>query len=259
MKSIEVKILNPEAIIDAEQVMQTAALLTQRGEKIGDTAEFMALHKRPLNKNLIKDLCTLPHPTLQKFGIINVVVVGLSRRALAQITRHQNEVKFMSSSLQYSNYEGKERFVIPPGLNQSAEKALTEFYSLAAKTYDTLIKAGATPDQAGYVMPQGLKGVLLISATPYQWKHMISQRTCNRNTDEVIYIFSEIYSRLNNIAPELFGDAGPGCSKPTGCQEGRMSCKKANKEPEKPETKAQSAPKHEKKPRLRSFLSKSNK
>ena len=40
----------------------------------------------------------LPHPTIQKFAVITVAIVGASRRFLAQITRHQNEVKFMSAS-----------------------------------------------------------------------------------------------------------------------------------------------------------------
>ena len=42
-----------------------------------------------------------------------MVIVGASRRFLAQITRHQNEVKYMSASLQYSDYSGVEDFVIP--------------------------------------------------------------------------------------------------------------------------------------------------
>ena len=33
---------------------------------------------------------------------------------------------------------------------------------------------GIDHDSAGYVTPQGLRNVLIISATPYQWKHMIS-------------------------------------------------------------------------------------
>ena len=38
--------------------------------------------------------------------------VGASRRFLAQITRHQNEVKFMSASLQYSNYAGHRQSLV---------------------------------------------------------------------------------------------------------------------------------------------------
>ena len=46
-----------------------------------------------------------------------MVVVGAARRFLAQITRHQNEVKYMSASLQYSDYSGVEDFVIPYDLD----------------------------------------------------------------------------------------------------------------------------------------------
>lgn len=223
MKSIEIQVLNPEAVRSGEYAMLAAARLTQRGEKIENMEDFMMIYNKPIDKKLIKNLCTLPHPTLQKFGVINIMVVGLSRRALAQITRHQNEVKFMSSSLQYSDYTAMQRFVIPEGLSEAQETILKDCYINCATAYDRLIKLGALPDQAGYVMPQGLKGTLLISATPYQWKHMISQRTCRRNTPEVRYIFLEAWRLLNNIAPELFGDAGPACLNDK-CPEGKMSC-----------------------------------
>lgn len=223
MNNIEIQILNPDAIRSSEYAMLAGARLTRRGEKISDMEDFMTLYRKPVDKTLIKNLCELPHPTLQKFGIINVAVVGLSRRALAQITRHQNEVKFMSSSLQYSDYSTRQMFVTPPDLSQAAEDILHGIYASCAQAYDRLIGLGLSPDQAGYVMPQGLKGVLMISATPYQWKHMISQRTCRRNTPEVRYIFLETWRLLNNIAPELFGDAGPACLD-GACPEGRMSC-----------------------------------
>lgn len=48
--------------------------------------------------------------------VITVAVVGASRRFLAQITRHQNEVKYMSASLQYSNYSGHAAIAIPYGI-----------------------------------------------------------------------------------------------------------------------------------------------
>lgn len=223
MKNIEIQVLNPEAVRSSEYAMLAAARLTQRGERIENMEDFMMIYNKPLDKKLVSNLCDLPHPTLQKFGVINVMVVGLSRRALAQITRHQNEVKFMSSSLQYSDYTAMQRFVFPEGLTEAEEMILEDCYENCAECYDKLIKLGASPDQAGYAMPQGLKGALMISATPYQWKHMISQRTCRRNTPEVRYIFLETWRLLNNIAPELFGDAGPACLD-EACPEGKMSC-----------------------------------
>ena len=226
MRNIEVQIINPEAIRSSEYAMQAAARLTQRGEKIEDMEDFLTLYRKPLNRKLISDLCELPHVTLQKFGVINIMVTGLSRRALAQITRHQNEVKFMSSSLQYSDYSKAQRFVMPPDLSERQEKLVQAMYTACAGAYDQLIKLGCTPDQAGYVMPQGLKGALLISATPYEWKHMISQRTCKRNTPEVRLIYLKIWGLLDAIAPELFGDAVPACLKTGTCPERKLSCGK---------------------------------
>ena len=41
------------------------------------------------------------------------------------------------------------------------------------KNYEELVKAGVDNDSDGYCAPQGMRNILLISATPYQWKHTI--------------------------------------------------------------------------------------
>ena len=205
MKKIEVKILNPESIDQAEKLMVCAARLTQRGHQISCLDDFMDLYEKPYQRSTVANLVKLPHPTIQKFGIINVVVVGASRRFLAQITRHQNEVKYMSASLQYSDYSGVEDFVIPYDLiGTGQEEGYLRQCSMAMKNYQEMIRSGVDNDSAGYCVPQGMRNILLISATPYQWKHMIHQRTCRRNTKETRYVM------LNG-----------------GCEEGKMTCGKS--------------------------------
>ena len=136
MKKIEVKILNPESIDQAEKLMVCAARLTQRGHQISCLDDFMDLYEKPYQRSTVANLVKLPHPTIQKFGIINVVVVGASRRFLAQITRHQNEVKYMSASLQYSDYSGVEDFVIPYDLmGTGQEEGYLRQCSMAMKNY----------------------------------------------------------------------------------------------------------------------------
>ena len=93
MNRIEVKILNPDAVSEAENMMVAMARLTQRGHNIRNMDDFQELLAQPYSDELVDSMVSLPHPTIQKFGIINVAVVGASRRFLAQITRHQNEVK----------------------------------------------------------------------------------------------------------------------------------------------------------------------
>ena len=67
--------------------------------------------------------------------------------------------------------------------------------------------------------------MLIISATPYQWKHMIGQRTCRRNTDETRFVLLKIWADLYALDPELFSPelTGPFCQR-EGCREKDMSC-----------------------------------
>lgn len=226
MNNIEVKILNPEEIINAEKMMICAARLTQRGHKINSMSEFMELYDKPYTASLVSSMAELPHPTIQKFGVINVAVVGASRRFLAQITRHQNEVKFMSASLQYSDYSTSNNFTVPYGvMENNTVGAYLDSCEDAMENYAAAIKGGLDNDSAGFMAPQGLRNVLIISATPYQWKHMISQRVCRRNTDETRIVMLKIWEQLIEFAPNLFSlkTTGPFCMKQS-CVEGKMSC-----------------------------------
>jgi thymidylate synthase (FAD) len=190
----------------------------------------MALYNKPFAVDTVRRMAQLPHPTIQKFGVINVVVVGASRRFLAQVTRHQNEVKFMSASLQYSDYTDSAAFAVPYNVLARGEGEIRTYNATCQnelRQYEAAVGLGLDHDSAGYMMPQGLRNVLIISATPYQWKHMISQRTCRRNTDETRIVFLKIWEELALLAPALFSieTTGPFCCK-GACMEGKMSCGK---------------------------------
>jgi thymidylate synthase (FAD) len=226
MDKIEVKILNPEAVAQAEKMMVCAARLTQRGHKIKSMADFMELYEKEYKPTTVQNMTRLPHPTIQKFAAINVVVVGASRRFLAQVTRHQNEVKFMSASLQYSDYSDDAAFAIPYGvIARHEQEVFLATCQEAFSNYGASIEEGLDNDSAGYMSPQALRNVLIISATPYQWKHMISQRVCRRNTDETRIVFLKIWEDLYQLSPCFFSGltTGPFCQQGP-CREGRMSC-----------------------------------
>lgn len=226
MDKIKTVVLNPTAISEAEKMMVCAARLTQHGHKVKDLADFLALYDKAYSEKTVEAMTSLPHPTIQKFGVINVAVVGASRRFLAQITRHQNEVKFMSASLQYSDYSGEADFVVPYELLDSQMRfSYLSQCQEAMRKYKLLVEYGVDNDSAGYLAPQGLRNVLIISATPYQWKHMISQRTCRRNTPETQYVMLRIWEELYELAPAFFSPAmtGPFCMR-GACKEGKMCC-----------------------------------
>ena len=227
MNKIELNVLNPEVVNSSKRLMVTAARLTQQGHTIHSLDDFMALFDKSFSDATVKNMVSLPHPTIQKFGVLNVVIIGASRRFLAQITRHQNEVKFMSASCQYSDYSGQADFVVPYNLldnDELREKYITNC-NTSLKAYEELINNGINHDEAAYLLPQSLRNILIISATPYQWKHMISQRSCRRNTIETRYIMLKIWKALFEIDPIFFEDCGPFCMQDK-CKEGKMTCGK---------------------------------
>ena len=221
MHKIEIILLNPDSINEGVKMAQFAARLTQKGHDLNSFRKIYDLYNKEINSGFIKTLTELPHPTLQKFSVINICVVGASRRFLAQITRHQNEVKFMSTSLQYSDYTNHANFVVPYNLIDTPYEAdyLSKCYD-AAEEYK-FITENTDNDTAGYVMPQSLRNVLIISATPYQWRHMIRQRICRRNTDETRYVMLKCWEILQlNDKYGFFDNCLPDC-----CKEGKFSCK----------------------------------
>ena len=230
MNKIEVKILNCSAVKEAEKHMVFAARLTQRGHIIHSMDDLMELYEKTFSEQTVQNIAHLPHPTVQKFSVITVAIVGASRRFLAQITRHQNEVKFMSASLQYSNYSGKADFAVPYEI-MTAEENIQELYMKSCQSdmdcYERLCQMGVGHDAAGYATPHGLRNILIISATPYQWKHMIGQRSCRRNTDETRIVMLKIWQALYELSPALFAPelTGPFCQRGK-CEEGKMACGK---------------------------------
>lgn len=237
MKNIEVKILNPNAIGDAERMMVAGARLTQRGHNIKTMEDFVRLYKSSYSENTVHNMCSLPHPNIQRFGMVNVAIVGASRRFLAQITRHQDDVHFISASLQYSDYSSEAAFCVPYELTKMDAERLGQaqykenyYVSNYFKTqmqamaeYEQAIKMGVDNDSAGYMMPHGLRNVLVIGATVFEWKHMIAQRVCRRNTPETAYVMSLVWEALIQESA-MFDNAGPFCTE-GACKEGRMSCK----------------------------------
>lgn len=227
MKQIEIQILNTESLGQNNKLMNLCAKLTQHGHEIHDMSELLQLYT-DISDPLKLGLVSLPHPTLQKFVTISVAIVGASRRFLAQITRHQNEVKFMSASLQYSDFSDTASYVVPYNI-LTADLDIQNLYHSAIQqsliSYTQLTDQLSDHDTSSYVTPQALRNILIISATPYQWKHMIGQRICRRNTDETRIVMLKIWSELYKLDPILFGikTTGAFCQQGT-CLEGKMSC-----------------------------------
>ena len=208
MNKIETKILNCSAVREAERNMVFAARLTQRGHMIHSMDDLVKLYEKSFLDETVKTLGQLPHPAIQIFTVITVAVVG--------------------ASLQYSNYSGEAEFAVPYEI-LTASPEIQMLYEDSCRSdldcYGRLCREGIGHDAAGYATPQGLRNILIISATPYQWKHMIGQRSCRRNTDETRIVMLRVWKELYEYSNPLFAPAltGPYCQRDK-CLEGKMSC-----------------------------------
>ena len=237
MKNIEIEILNPQDIQPAQDMMVAMARLTQSGQNIHCMQDLKDLLSKPYKESTAKNMANLPHDTIRRFGKIHIAVVGASRRFLAQITRHQVGVTFMSASLHYGDYTGKANFVVPynilerdaahKGMAFHIDKYHENIYMKActwsAECYDDMVAHNVNIDNAGYAMPQGMRNVLVISAEPHEWCHIISTRTCRRNAEEIRYICLRILEEFQKFEGiHLFDKALPLCNLRGWCPEGKM-------------------------------------
>lgn len=229
MDKIEVKVLNPEVIKEAEKMMVCAARLTQKGHEITDMDKFMELYNKDYKEGTAKAMANLLHSGILRFEKICVVITGSSIRSLMQLRTHQAGVSFVSASRQYSKWDDTGSCVVPYELMH--DKNLVEKYKNKCQQdidfYSKLINEDNIPhDAAAYTLPIGMRNTLIISANPLAWQHIISQRSCNRNTTEIRYVTLKIWEALYNINPNLFGKpCYPFCGKDK-CKEGHLSCGK---------------------------------
>lgn len=184
-------------------------------------------------------LAGLPHGTIKRFSPITVAIVGASRRFLAQARTHQVGINYVSASLQYSDYSGKARFVVPYAImkadadrvgNHNTGHYWRDMYLLSCANsmeYYNEIAKYVDNDTAGYAAPQGLRNILIIQANHESWATVINKRCCNRNTPETQYVLCRIWEELLKTegGQDLFANVGPFC-RFGKCREGSFSCGK---------------------------------
>ena len=233
MRNIQVGILQQPS--NPDKMSTFLARMTQRGHNISTLDDVQELFNKPVkNPNLRATLSSLNHGTIKRFDTFTVVVVGASRRFLAQIRTHQH-ADFVSGSLQYSDWSDIKRasdwekmFVVPYEVMES--RGLTEYYlrkcGAAFIAYETIVQTAGN-DAAGFIMPNGLRNVLVIQANVQQWQYMIGLRACNRNSLETQYVMLKIWEELlkTEYGEDFFSPqfVGASCSVDK-CHEGHFCC-----------------------------------
>ena len=130
-------------------------------------------------------------------------IEGLSRAALAQLTRHRL-ASFDVESQRYVKLEDV-RMVMPDSIARSvylheAEACLIGSMDL----YKRMVEQGIPTEDARYVTPQAVMNAR-------ELRHFFRLRCCNRAQWEIRGVADAMLAICKKVVPELFYGAGPGC------------------------------------------------
>ena len=216
MKNIKVTVFG----CNIAQVKQKILLAADINMHSPETNVLHKIYDEQTMAAKLRRLVELGHKALFQHDVISVFISGCSRRFMAQITRHQNDVHYSISSLQYTKHRSRPDEMYDGLLTEKERETVDEL----DRIYNRLCE-DYTTDIAGYFKLQRSRENMLITATLYEWVYMLRVRLCKRNTPETQHIMWLIYDKLHEMLPEVFNlvFVGPGCCR-RGCEEGRMSC-----------------------------------
>jgi len=169
------------------------------------------------------------HTSVLEHASFTFQIEGLSRAALAQLTRHRL-ASFDVQSQRYVRIHGID-LVMPESIKNS------DFYTEAGSLledvmnlYQRMCDAGIPAEDARYITPQAVPTKLIMTMNARELLHFFSLRTCNRAQWEIRKLADRMLEICRDTAPWLFSSAGPGCvtgtcpeKKPCGHPRKRMA------------------------------------
>ena len=150
------------------------------------------------------------HESVLEHAVFTFRVEGLSRAALAQLTRHRL-ASFSVQSQRYVRIRGVD-LVMPESIRKS------DFYVEAASLledvmnlYQRMVDAGIPAEDARYITQQAVPTTLIVTMNARELRHFFSLRCCNRAQWEIRQMADTMLKLCRKAAPEIFRGAGPGC------------------------------------------------
>ncbi len=150
------------------------------------------------------------HTSVLEHAVFTFQVEGLSRAALAQLTRH----RLASFDVQSQRYVKLDDWHarIPDSIAKSALAEEAEDCILnSMDVYKRLVKAGVPCEDARYVTPQAITTKLVMTMNARELLHFFELRTCNRAQWEIRQLADAMLKICKKTAPVIFAQAGPGC------------------------------------------------
>lgn len=165
----------------------------------------------------------LGHHSVLEHASFTFSLEGVSRVLTHQLVRHRI-ASYSQQSQRYVKVE-EASVVKPPKVSENprAEEVFDKAVRAAKEAYQMLIGEGIPPEDARFILPQGIETNIVVTMNARELWHFFTLRTCFRAQWEINQVAWEMLRLVKEVAPELFRGAGPACIRGP-CPEGPKSC-----------------------------------
>jgi len=161
--------------------------------------------------NFVRMLINKGHESVLEHEKISVRFI-CDRGVSHEIVRHRI-ASFSQESTRYCNYKGGVAFILPFWFTNgdietmnTQESMWYNFMQIAEATYQQLILAGWTPQQARSVLPNSTKTEIIVTANLREWRTIFKQRTSNAAHPQMREIMIPLMGELVREIPVIFDD-----------------------------------------------------
>lgn len=191
---------------------------TEDAEELCGMAAAICTESSNYGKSLQHSLAS-GHTSVLEHAVFTFRVSGLSRAALAQLTRHRLAA-YSVQSQRYVTIEEWEPVVPDSVMDAGFGPEFTEMVDKTIELYKRMVDAGVPKGDARYVTPQAVQTALIFTMNARELLHFFSLRACNRAQWEIRALADEMLRMCKAVCPVIFANAGPGCVA-GGCPEAR--------------------------------------
>lgn len=210
---------------DPEKVVAAAARLCYSPDPVPELLERLSDEKVA---EFVRKLYSMGHLSTFEHISFQFSIDGVSRALSHQLVRHRI-ASYSQRSQRYVKEVGFE-FVMPPSIQRNPE-ALARF----EKVMETLqedyreLLAVVPAEDARYILPNACTTSLMATFNARSLLNFLEHRTCVRAQWEIRQLAEKMLKLVQDVAPNLFAQAGPTCVSQGVCHEGSMSCGRINK------------------------------
>lgn len=164
-------------------------------------------------KKLMTKIIKSGHLSILEFIDYTFSIENVSVALLGQLSRHRL-ASFAVTSLRYNNLTKSDiNVTVPKGidlkdLNEIFYKSISDSYN----AYTALIDKGYKPEQARYVLPQGIRTNIILKMNIRELYHFFDLRNCKRADNEIYDLAKKMLSLCEGDDPFIFSFAKHNCS-----------------------------------------------